>query len=146
MNILRKHFFDFPIRVLIYREGSVIVARALEFDLLGYGKNENDAMQQLLESVKAQVSFCSSVNNPEMALFPAPKEYLERWETAHMTSTPTGEKALILVFDKSGETLSPQCKFSQVSSLEKRIDAIDLTKRPKRQASPTPLRFSKSET
>ena len=145
MNILRKHFFDFPIRVLIYGEGSVIVARALEFDLVGYGKNENEALQQLLESVKAQISLCSSVNNPQMALFPAPKEYLERWETAHMAS-PTNEKALVLVFDKSWKRLSPQGRFSQVSSLEKRIDAIDLTKRPKRQASPTPLRFSKSAT
>jgi hypothetical protein len=33
-----------------------------------------------------------------------------------------------------------------ISSLEKRIDAIDLTKRPKGQASPTPPPFSKSET
>ena len=89
-------------------------------------KNENEAVQQLLESVKAQISFCPSVNNP--ALFPAPREYLERWETAHLAS-PTNEKALVLVFDKSWKRLSPQGKFSQVSSLEKRIDAIDLTKR-----------------
>jgi hypothetical protein len=33
-----------------------------------------------------------------------------------------------------------------ISSLEKRIDAIDVTKRPKRQASPTLPPFSKSET
>jgi hypothetical protein len=33
-----------------------------------------------------------------------------------------------------------------ISSLEKRIDAIDLTKRPRRQASPTLPPFSKSET
>ena len=83
MNILRKHFFDFPIRVLIYGEGSVIVARALEFDLLGYGKNGNEALQQLLESVKAQISVCSSVNNPEMALFRHPRNILSGGKPSH---------------------------------------------------------------
>jgi hypothetical protein len=78
-----KHFYKFQIRVLLYQDDGELVAHALEMDLLGYGKNEKDAVHDLQKLIESQVTFARQQNDDSLLNFPAPKEFFDRWETAH---------------------------------------------------------------
>ncbi|SRR6266481_3912444 len=78
--------YELPIRVLFYREGKDFVAHALELDLVAYGRNEKAAAQELEEMMMAQMSYASQLNEPELVYHPAPKEFFDRWESAHMAA------------------------------------------------------------
>ena len=77
------HIYELGVRVLIYQEDGVFCAHALELDLLGHGKTENDAITGLLEAIQCQVSFARSKNDDSLLPFPAPQEFYKRWESAH---------------------------------------------------------------
>lgn len=77
------HIYDVGVRVLIYQEEGQICAHALELDLLGYGKTESEAVSRLLEAIRSQMSFARSKNDDSILAFPAPREFYDRWETAH---------------------------------------------------------------
>jgi hypothetical protein len=79
---METHFYSVPIRVLVSREGNEFSARALELDLLGYGRTAEEAVEQLRSAVEAQISFAHQMGSPELLGFPAEQEYFARWEQA----------------------------------------------------------------
>jgi hypothetical protein len=83
---MEAHLYNLPIRVLVSLEGREYCARALELDLLGYGKTAGEALGNLREVVEAQVSFAHQMGSPELLGFPAEKEYFDRWEEAQRNS------------------------------------------------------------
>jgi hypothetical protein len=94
-----KIVYDFNIRVLIYPEDNEFVAHALEMDLLGYGSTEADAIKELSDLVRCQISFAHQKNDDSLLIFPAPKEYFKRWEAAHrahIRQQVLGEKSGVL--------------------------------------------------
>ena len=76
------HIYDLQIRVLICREDGEFVARALEMDLLGFGKTERAAVESLKQAVEAQISFAHQMNDAGLIGFSAEVEYFKRWEEA----------------------------------------------------------------
>ncbi len=90
------HLYSIIIRVLIYPEGGELAARALELDLLGYGKNEREATEDLKRAIEAQVSFSHQIGDSSLIPFAAEKEYSERWDEAHrraLRSELSGDKS-----------------------------------------------------
>ena len=78
---MKTHYYDLFTRVLIYKEGNQFVAHALDYDLLGYGRTEEEARRELEQVVENQLSFVATTKQkPEMINFPAPKEFFKRWE------------------------------------------------------------------
>jgi len=78
---MKTHYYDLFTRVLIYKEGSQFVAHALDYDLLGCGRTEEEARRELEQLVANQVSFAAATKEKsEMINFPAPKEFFKRWE------------------------------------------------------------------
>jgi hypothetical protein len=78
---MKTHYYDLFTRVLIYKEGNQFVAHALDYDLLGYGRTEEDARRKLEGLVENQLGFAATTKEkPEMINFPAPKEFFRRWE------------------------------------------------------------------
>jgi hypothetical protein len=69
------HIYDVGVRVLIYQEEGQLCAHALELDLLGYGKTESEAVSQLLEAIRCQISFARSKNDDSILAFHAPREF-----------------------------------------------------------------------
>jgi hypothetical protein len=78
-----KHIYDLGVRVLICREEGEVCAHALELDLLGYGKTENEAISELFEAIQCQISFARSKDDDSILRFPASQEFFDRWEAAH---------------------------------------------------------------
>ena len=85
-SIMDRTIYDFTLRVLIYPEGGEFVAHALEMDLLGYGRTEKKAMNELTEMIQAQIQFARQKGNDSAILFPAPQDFFQRWEAAHSAS------------------------------------------------------------
>ena len=81
---MNRHIYNIQIRVLICKEDGEYVARALEMDLLGYGKSELEAVEDLKSAVEAQISFARQMNDEGLISFPAEKSYFDRWEEAQM--------------------------------------------------------------
>jgi len=81
---MNRHIYNIQIRVLICKEDGEYVARALELDLLGYGKTEAEAVEELKAAVEAQISFARHMNDESLINFPAEKTYFTRWEEAQM--------------------------------------------------------------
>jgi predicted RNase H-like HicB family nuclease len=93
------HIYNLQIRVLIYREDGEWVARALEMDLLGFGKTEREAAGELQQAVEAQISFAHQTNDASLINFPAEPEFFKRWEEAQkkaMRSEILGDKSVKL--------------------------------------------------
>lgn len=107
---MESHVYDIQIRVLIYKEDGEFVARALELDLVGYGKTESEAVDELKKAVEAQISFAHQMNDTGLLLFESEKEYFIRWEDAHrkaLSSQILGDKsvkmaakAIVITFTK----------------------------------------------
>jgi hypothetical protein len=79
---METHVYDLSIRALVYPDEDGFTARALEMDLLGFGKTEGDAIEDLKNAVEAQISFAQQIHDASLLGFPAEKEYFERWENA----------------------------------------------------------------
>jgi len=77
---MERHYYDFPLRVLVSREGDEFVAHALELDLLGYGSTESQARKALTDAIFSQISFAASKGLRSLLDFPAPREFFDRWE------------------------------------------------------------------
>jgi hypothetical protein len=93
------HIYDIQIRVLISKEDGEFIARALEMDLLGYGKTEKDAVEELKHAVESQISFARQMNDNSLIPFPADAEYFKRWDAAQravLESVVHGDKSLKL--------------------------------------------------
>jgi len=72
--------YNIQIRALICHEGDEFVATALEMDLLGYGRSEIEAVEELKRAVEAQFSFALQMNDPSLLEFPSGDDYFKRWE------------------------------------------------------------------
>jgi len=81
-----KHLYNLMIRILVCEEDREFAARALEMDLVGYGSTEKEAIKELREMIKAQISFAAHKQDPSLLPFPAEKELFDRWEQAHRES------------------------------------------------------------
>ena len=93
------HIYDLQIRVLINREDGECVARALEVDLLGYGRTEVEALEDLKRAVEAQISFAHQMGDASLIGFPAEAQYFKRWEEAQRKMLQTeilGDKSVKL--------------------------------------------------
>lgn len=74
------HVYTLPIRVLISPDEDGFMARGLEVDLLGFGKTEEEAVEDLKRTVEAQISFASQMKDPGLIGFSAEREYFDRWD------------------------------------------------------------------
>jgi hypothetical protein len=104
------HIYNIQIRVLICKEEGEFVARALELDLLGYGKTEAEAVQELQQTVEAQISFAHQMKDPGLIGFPADAEYFTRWEDAQrkvLHSQVLGDKSVKLEAKAVVITITP---------------------------------------
>ena len=54
--------------------------------MLGYGKTESEAISELFKAIQCQISFARTKNDDSVLRFPAPKEFYERWEAAHIAA------------------------------------------------------------
>src|SRR4051812_41870338 len=66
-----------PLRVVFYREDEVWVAHCLEFDLLGDGATQSEALAQLDEAISLQVEATVESGNFDNLFRPAPGKYLK---------------------------------------------------------------------
>jgi hypothetical protein len=78
-----KKVFNLCLRAIIYKEDGSYHARCLEMDLLGVGASEKDALRELTGLIEAQIQFAVFKNDDGLLLFPADKEFFERWEKAN---------------------------------------------------------------
>lgn len=77
---MESHIYDIQIRVLICKEDGESVARALELDLIGYGKNDAEAVEELKAAVESQISFAHQMRDSSLIGFPAEREFFDRWD------------------------------------------------------------------
>ena len=52
---------------------------ALEMDLWGFGDTEEEALEEMIESVRMQVSFAMHINDFSLLDVPAPKKYQDMY-------------------------------------------------------------------
>jgi hypothetical protein len=64
-----------PLRIVFYREDEWIVAHCLEFDLMGHGKEYEDACDSLFESIFIQIHESIDSGNSSNLFSPAPGEF-----------------------------------------------------------------------
>lgn len=104
--------FNIQLRVLVCKEDGEFVARALEMDLLGYGKTETEALDELKQAMQAQISFAHQKNDYSLLSFPAEAEYFTRWEEAQRKTIHS-----LVLGDKSG-TLKAKATFISFTQQE----------------------------
>lgn len=63
--------YELTLNVLGYREETGWTALALEMDLRGYGESFKDAVEDLMDLVRMQISFAHFKGQPEMVWKPA---------------------------------------------------------------------------
>ena len=68
-----------PLRVVFYYEHDRWVAHCLEFDLLGDGKSQKEALDCLSEALVLQVTASLEHDNPENLFTPAEGVYFRRF-------------------------------------------------------------------
>jgi predicted RNase H-like HicB family nuclease len=64
-----------PIRVVFYRDEGIWVAHCLEFDLLGHGPAQEEALRKLAEAIRLQVEATLEYDNPANLFSPAEGRY-----------------------------------------------------------------------
>lgn len=70
------------VSILGYREGGEWVALALEMDLRGFGKSFEEAFDELIGLIEAQVSFAYFKKEPGLIWHAAEPEYFELFDRA----------------------------------------------------------------
>jgi hypothetical protein len=83
---MNAHIYGIQIRVLLCYDDGEWAARALELDLLGYGKTQDEAINNLKEAVESQITFAHQMNDAGLLPFPSEPEYFKRWEEAQTTA------------------------------------------------------------
>jgi hypothetical protein len=66
-----------PLRVVFYREGDSWIAHCLEFDLMGDGATQGDALESLSVAIVLQVDASLEFNNLANLFSPADGKYFE---------------------------------------------------------------------
>lgn len=67
---------NIPLRIVFYQEEGDWVAHCLEFDLLGSGVTQKEAISCLAGAIFTQLQFSIEQNAPEVLFSPAPGEYM----------------------------------------------------------------------
>jgi len=96
---METHIDSLQIRVLVSRASGEFAARALEMDLLGYGKTVSEAVGELKRAVQAQLTFAHQMGDPGLIGFPAEQEHFDRWDAAQrkaIRSHVVGDRSLKL--------------------------------------------------
>ena len=66
-----KNNFRMPLRIVFYRDGQDWVAHCLEFDLMGDGATQPEALDQLSEAIALQIESTLEAGNPRNLFKPA---------------------------------------------------------------------------
>lgn len=72
-----------PVRVVIYREEGLWLARCLELDLLGSGEQEQEAIDMLREAIECQVVSSIRSRNMDNLFRPAEGKYFRMYAEGH---------------------------------------------------------------
>jgi len=72
-----KKMPELSLSVLVYVEDKYKVAHCLEMDIKGRGANEDEAMEELLSLIEAQVSFAYQKGEPGLIYHPAEQRYFD---------------------------------------------------------------------
>jgi len=72
----------FEANVIVFREDSMWTALALEMDIRGYGATPEAATNDLVEMLRAQVTFAVQRSHAESVWHRADEKYWRTWETA----------------------------------------------------------------
>lgn len=111
---MQRHIFAISLRVLLWEEEGDVYAHALEVDLLGSGRTEQAALDDLLEALDTQVSFLALHNDKGAIPHPAPQEDFDRWEKLHRESLPglprskkTTFRAVVVAWNEQSEETQP---------------------------------------
>lgn len=71
------HSLRLPLRIVFYQEDGGWTAHCLEFDLLGDGPTQQDAMKELAEAIFLQIEASVEHNNPANLFNPADGKFFE---------------------------------------------------------------------
>ena len=83
---MKRYKFEADAKVLIYPEAGETVAHCLDFDLLGYGRDDESALESLNQAIENVMSFSVYKNEVHLLHRPAPAEYFDRWEKARKSA------------------------------------------------------------
>ena len=87
---METHAYKVQVRALVYKEDGRYFARSLEMDLVGNGASEVEALHQLQSLIENHISFALFKNDESLILFPAEREYFDRWEKAQQAQLRNG--------------------------------------------------------
>jgi len=79
----RRETFKVPLRIVFYKEGDSWIAHCLEFDLIGDGHTETDALSNLCDAIVIQVEASMQHGNPANLFAPADGKYLAMFAAGH---------------------------------------------------------------
>jgi hypothetical protein len=77
VNMPQKEFrgFNVDLHILFYKENDAIFAHCLEFDLIGDGETQEEALDSLAQAMKIQMDESFESGNVKNLIAPAPAEY-----------------------------------------------------------------------
>ena len=113
--------YELTLNVLGYREHGEWAALALEMDLRGFGSSFQDAVQNLMELVRMQVSFAHFKSQPEMVLRPADPVWWDRFAEVrrdHLDALIRDRSRSDTSFDIAGIRIPPAYAIAQFSQSE----------------------------
>ena len=113
--------YELTLNVLGYREHGEWTAIALEMDLRGFGSSFQDAVQNLMELVRMQVSFAHFKGQPELVLRPAEPVWWERFAEVrrdYLDALVTERSRSDTSFDIAGIRIPSAYAISQFSQSE----------------------------
>jgi predicted RNase H-like HicB family nuclease len=88
--------FRMPIRAVFYREEDFWVAHCLEFDIMGHGKTQKEALEMLEGAIKAQIEATIRFNNPRNLFSPADGRIFAMYAAGR----PAAEGSVVLATDQ----------------------------------------------
>jgi hypothetical protein len=83
---METRIYDFQGRILITRDDDKFVAHALEMDLVAYGDTEDEAVEEVANLMRNQISFAIQKGEEHLTNFRAPKEFFDEWEKVQAAS------------------------------------------------------------
>ena len=90
---------------LIKKEEDLITAHCLELDIIGEGKTQNKAIDNLIKSIINHITFCLEYNNLDKIENPAPEEYWKKIKTLKKSKIEISVETPKLISPKKREKL-----------------------------------------
>jgi len=81
-----------PIRVVIYQVEGSWVAHCLEFDLLGDGETQEEALERLAQAIRIQVEATRDFGNPANLFSPAEGKYFRMFAAGRDVAAQAGPR------------------------------------------------------